>query len=115
MSVIAFRFYEAHILHTEKLTYSCNLNRKGMSNEPRYLDVGCGYGDFLNKIREFIPNATGIEKDARIFYIFNMPIPDHIKIVDAHWGIDQKHDLIFVGWMDPGVDFRDAVVPPKLM
>jgi hypothetical protein len=82
---------------------------KAVSNEPRYLDVGCGYGDFLNKIREFIPNATGIEKDARIFYIFNMSIPDHIKIVDAHWGIDQKHDLIFVGWMDPGVDFRDAV------
>ena len=82
---------------------------KAVSNEPRYLDVGCGYGDFLNKIREFIPNATGIEKDARIFYIFNMSIPDHIKIVDADWGIDQKHDLIFVGWMDPGVDFRDAV------
>jgi SAM-dependent methyltransferase len=82
---------------------------KAVSNEPRYLDVGCGYGDFLKKIREFIPNATGIEKDARIFYIFNMSIPDHIKIVDAHWGIDQKHDLIFVGWMDPGVDFRDAV------
>jgi len=38
-----------------------------------------------------------------------MPIPDHIKIVDAHWGIDQKYDLIFVGWMDPGVDFRDAI------
>src|ERR1044072_6595190 len=82
---------------------------KAVSNEPRYLDVGCGYGDFLNKIREFIPNATGIEKDARIFDIFNMPILDHIKIVDARWGIDQKYDLMFVGWMDPGLDFRAAI------
>jgi len=82
---------------------------KAISNEPTYLDVGCGYGDFLNKISEFIQNATGIEKDFRIFYIFNIPIPNYIKIADAHWGIDQKHDIIFVGWMDPAVDFRDAI------
>ena len=61
----------------------------------RYLDVGCGYGDFLNKIREFIPYAIGIEKNARIFYIFDISKPDHIKIVDAHWGIDKKYDPHF--------------------
>ncbi|HEY7110349.1 MAG TPA: hypothetical protein VH415_13050, partial [Nitrososphaeraceae archaeon] len=33
---------------------------KSISQQPRYLDVGCGYGDFLEKIREFIPTATGI-------------------------------------------------------
>ena len=82
---------------------------KAVSNNPRYLDVGCGYGDFLNKIREFIPNAIGIEKDANIYYIFNIPKPDFIKIADAHWGIEQEYDIVFVGWMDPGEDFRDAV------
>ncbi|MDQ5831007.1 MAG: hypothetical protein M3269_01925, partial [Thermoproteota archaeon] len=25
-----------------------------------------------------------------------------------HW-IDKKYDLIFVGWMEPGQDFRDAI------
>src|SRR4030066_1445095 len=36
---------------------------KSISPKPKYLDVGCGYGDFLEKIREFIPAAIGIEKD----------------------------------------------------
>ena len=80
-----------------------------VSNDPKYLDVGCGYGDFLDKIREFIPNAIGIEKDPRIFYNFQIPKPDYIKIADARWDIDRQYDVIFVGWMDPGVDFRDAI------
>ncbi|HET7345355.1 MAG TPA: hypothetical protein VFJ05_05750 [Nitrososphaeraceae archaeon] len=82
---------------------------KVISNNPKYLEVGCGYGDFLKKIREFLPNALGIENDAGIFYSCNMPKPDYIKIADARWGIDQKYDIIFVGWMEPGVDFRDIV------
>src|SRR5919202_5301653 len=82
---------------------------KAISNNPKYLEVGCGYGDFLKKIREFLPNAQGIEKDAGIFYSCNIPKPDYIKIADALWGIDQKYDIIFVGWMEPGVDFRDTV------
>src|SRR5919199_4063155 len=75
---------------------------KAVSNEPKYVDVGCGYGDFLKKVREFLPDAIGIEKDARIFYNFNSPKPDYIRIADARWGIEQKYDIIFVGWMDPG-------------
>jgi SAM-dependent methyltransferase len=82
---------------------------KAVSNEPKYVDVGCGYGDFLKKVREFLPDAIGIEKDARIFYNFNSPKPDYIRIADARWGIEQKYDIIFVGWMDPGTDFTDAV------
>jgi SAM-dependent methyltransferase len=82
---------------------------KAISNEPKYVDVGCGYGDFLNKIREFLVNAIGIEKDARIFYNFNIPKPDYIRIADARWGIEEEYDLIFIGWMDPGVDFTHAV------
>jgi hypothetical protein len=82
---------------------------KAISNEPKYIDVGCGYGDFLNKVREFLVNAIGIEKDARIFYNFNIPKPEYIRIADARWGIEEEYDIIFVGWMDPGVDFTNAV------
>ena len=82
---------------------------KSISPEPKYLDIGCGYGDFLDKIREFIPDAIGIEKDGGIFYEFNMVKPDYIYIKDVSLDLNQKYDLIFVGWMDPGVDFRKAV------
>ena len=82
---------------------------KSISPNPRYLDVGCGYGDFLGKIREFIPDAIGIEKDAGIFYEFNRVKPDFIHIKDVSLDLNEKYDIIFVGWMDPGVDFRKAV------
>ena len=79
------------------------------NGKPRYLDVGCGNGDFLSKIRAFLPNAVGIDNDARIFYYYRSVKPDYIKIADARWGIDHHFDIIFVGWMEPGIDFRDAV------
>ena len=79
------------------------------NGKPRYIDVGCGNGDFLTKMREFIPNAVGIDNDAKVFYYYNMIKPDYIKIADARWGVDHQFDIIFVGWMDPGIDFRDAV------
>ncbi len=82
---------------------------KAISDDPKYVDVGCGYGDFLIKVKEYLINAIGIEKDARIFYNFNTPKPDYIKIADASWGIEEEYDVIFVGWMDPGVDFTAAV------
>jgi SAM-dependent methyltransferase len=82
---------------------------KSISPKPRYLDVGCGYGDFLEKVREFIPEAIGIEKDGGIFYEFNMAKPDYIHIKDVSLDLNEKYDVIFVGWMDPGVDFRKAV------
>jgi hypothetical protein len=81
---------------------------KEISDNPKYLDVGCGYGDFLRQIRKFIPSAEGIEKDGGIFYSLGLVKPDYIRIADAHW-IDKKFDLIFVGWMEPGQDFRDPV------
>jgi SAM-dependent methyltransferase len=79
------------------------------NGRPRYLDVGCGNGDFLTKIREYIPNAVGIDNDPKIFYYYKRMKPDYIKIADAQWGIDHQFDIIFVGWMEPGIDFRDAV------
>jgi SAM-dependent methyltransferase len=82
---------------------------KAISPKPRYLDVGCGYGDFLEKIREFIPDAIGIEKDGGIFYEFNRVKPDYVHIKDVSLDLNEKYDIVFVGWMDPGVDFRKAV------
>jgi hypothetical protein len=81
---------------------------KSIANDPSYLDVGCGYGDFLKRIREFLPEAKGIEKDAGIFYSLAIPKPDFIEISDARW-INKKYDMIFVGWMEPGQDFREYV------
>jgi hypothetical protein len=81
---------------------------RAVSDSPSYLDVGCGYGDFLKRVREFLPAAAGIEKDAGIFYGLGVPKPDYISIADAHW-INNRYDVIFVGWMEPGQDFRDPV------
>jgi SAM-dependent methyltransferase len=81
---------------------------KSISPEPRYLDVGCGYGDFLEKIREFIPTASGIEKDGNIFYLFQKVKPDYITICDIA-DLEGQFDVIFVGWMDPGTDFRKYI------
>ena len=35
--------------------------------------------------------------------------PDYIKIGDAYNEIEKKYDVIFVGWMEPGVDYRDKI------
>jgi len=81
---------------------------KSVSASPSYLDIGCGYGDFLKHLKEFLPAAEGIEKDGGIFYGLGVAKPEYIRIADAHW-IEKKYDLIFVGWMEPGQDFRDPV------
>ena len=82
---------------------------RSISNKPNYVDVGCGYGDFLNKIREFIPNAIGIEKEISIFYIFQKPRPEYIYSTAIELYETKTFDVAFVGWMDPGVDFREFV------
>jgi hypothetical protein len=82
---------------------------KTISSSPRYLDVGCGYGDFLEKIREYLPDAKGVERNAEIFYACNRLKPGFIDFSDADWDISEMHDVVFVGWMEPGVDFRDRV------
>jgi hypothetical protein len=79
-----------------------------ISSRPSYLDVGCGYGDFLKHVRELLPDAEGIEKEGGIFYGLGIEKPSYVRIEDAHW-INKQYDLVFVGWMEPGQDFRDAV------
>ena len=82
---------------------------KSISCTPTYVDVGCGYGDFLEKIRQYIPNAIGIEKEGNIFYAFKRPRPDYIYLTSIEWLENQTFDLAFIGWMEPGVDFRKHV------
>ena len=82
---------------------------KAISDDPKYVDVGCGYGDFLNKVREYLINAIGIEKETAIFYILGKPRPDYIYHGAIEWFNEQKFDMAFVGWMDHGVDFRQLV------
>src|SRR5688500_6041935 len=82
---------------------------KSISPKPQYLDVGCGYRALLEKIREVIPDAIGIEKYVVSFYEFNRVNTDYIQIKDVLLDLNEKYDVIIVGWMDPGVDFRKAI------
>lgn len=84
---------------------------KAVSDDPSYLDVGCGYGDFLGKVREYLPRARGLEIDSSIFYGLGAAKPEYIDTGDARWlaSDGRKYDAVFVGWMEPGQDYRDAV------
>lgn len=75
----------------------------------KYLEVGCGNGDFLEKVREYLPNAKGIESNIDLFYSIGKIKPDYIEINDVKYGIDEYKDIIFVGWMDPGQDYRNNI------
>src|ERR687893_2615213 len=54
-----------------------------ISSNPSYIDIGCGYGDFLDKVRQLLSNARGIEKDGSIFYGFQISKPDYISLMQA--------------------------------
>jgi hypothetical protein len=81
---------------------------KAISDYPSYIDIGCGYGDFLQKVRLLLPSATGIEKDGSIFYAFHISKPDYIMLMPAE-DLGQPVDVAFIGWMEPGQDFRKFV------
>lgn len=81
---------------------------RSISPQPSYVDVGCGYGDFLKRIREFIPTAIGIEKEAEIFYSFQKEKPEFISVMPVE-AFSGDFDVAFVGWMEPGQDFRKPV------
>lgn len=82
---------------------------KTVAQDPSYLDVGCGRGEFLTKVRNYIPDAIGMELDPSIFYCMGMHVPPYIKIWDPKWGLDHDFDIVFIGWMEPGTDFRDEI------
>jgi hypothetical protein len=79
-----------------------------ISSNPSYIDIGCGYGDFLDKVRQLLSNARGIEKDGSIFYGFQISKPDYISLMQAE-DLSEPVDVAYVGWMEPGQDFRKFV------
>ena len=54
------------------------------------------------------PNARGIEKHGSIFYTFQISKPDYINLMSAE-DLSESVDVAFVGWMEPGQDFRKFV------
>ena len=81
---------------------------RSLSAEPSFVDVGCGYGDLLAKIRAHLPGATGIEKEGGIFYSFQVQKPEYISLIPIE-AFTRQTDIAFVGWMEPGQDFRKEV------
>jgi len=81
---------------------------KSIADYPIYVDVGCGYGDFLAKIRDYLPDATGIEKEGSIFYAFQIVKPDYIHVMPVE-SFHEPVNVAFVGWMEPGQDFRNHI------
>jgi hypothetical protein len=81
---------------------------KAVNDNPSYFDVGCSYGDFLARVREYLPQASGVEKEGGIFYALGAPKPDYIEVTGIEF-ISRPVDVAFVGWMEPGTDFRKQV------
>ena len=83
---------------------------KSLSENATYIDVGCGNGDFLKKIREYLPQSIGIEHNLLPYYLFKKPKPDYIYSIPIElFTYESPFDLAFVGWMQPGIDFRKYV------
>jgi hypothetical protein len=81
---------------------------KAVGENPSYVDVGCSYGDFLAKVREHLPQARGVEKEGGIFYAMQQEKPGYIEIAGVE-SLSEPVDVAFVGWMEPGADFRRHV------
>jgi hypothetical protein len=81
---------------------------KAVNENPSYVDIGCSYGDFLARVREHLPQARGVEKEGGIFYAMQQEKPDYIQIADIE-SLTEPVDVAFVGWMEPGQDFRRHV------
>lgn len=84
---------------------------KALSSNPTFIDIGCGNGDFLGKIRTYLPKALGVEQNLTLFYILNKQKPYYIRSFQLEVLNLKKNsfDIAFVGWMQPGTDFRAHV------
>jgi hypothetical protein len=101
-----FSYRKVDVLRIKSIADAVSNN---LTDSIKYLEVGCGNGDFLEKVREYISSAKGIESNLDIFYSLGKIKPEYIEIKDVKYGIDEFQDIIFVGWMDPGQDFRKNI------
>ena len=72
---------------------------KTIAEDPKVIDVGCGNGDFTEKLLEYLPNTIGVEIDPK--YATKL----FIKCIDIK-DVKEKFDLAFLGWMELGKDYR---------
>ena len=83
---------------------------KALSENAKYIDIGCGNGDFLRRIRKYLPQSIGIEQNLLPLYLLKKTKPDYIYSIPIEFFTNNhKFDLAFVGWMQPGIDFRKYV------
>ena len=83
---------------------------KALSENAKYIDIGCGNGDFLRRIRKYLPQSIGIEQNLLPLYLLKKTKPDYIYSIPIElFTNEHKFDLAFVGWMQPGIDFRKYV------
>jgi uncharacterized ubiquitin-like protein YukD len=83
---------------------------KALSENPKYIDIGCGNGDFLRRIRKYLPQSIGIEQNLLPLYLLKKTKPNYIYSTPIEFFTNNhKFDLAFVGWMQPGIDFRKYV------
>ena len=83
---------------------------KALSENAKYIDIGCGNGDFLRRIRKYLPHSIGIEQNLLPLYLLKKTKPDYIYSIPIELFTNKhKFDLAFVGWMQPGIDFRKYV------
>ena len=83
---------------------------KALSNNAKYIDIGCGNGDFLRRIRKYLRQSIGIEQNLLPLYLLKKTKPDYIYSIPIElFTNEHKFDLAFVGCMQPCVDFRKYV------
>ena len=83
---------------------------KSLSDNPTCIDVGCGNGDFLKRIREYLPKSIGVEQNLLPLYLLKKIKPNFIYSIPIELFIyEHVFDLAFVGWMQPGIDFRKYI------
>jgi hypothetical protein len=83
---------------------------QALSVNAKYIDIGCGNGDFLRRIRKYLPQSIGIEQNLLPLYLLKNTKPDYIHSIPIELFTNTyTFDLAFVGWMQPGVDFRKYV------
>ncbi|HET7644054.1 MAG TPA: hypothetical protein VFK40_11140 [Nitrososphaeraceae archaeon] len=83
---------------------------KSLSDNPTCIDVGCGNGDFLQRIRKYLPKSIGIEQNLLPFYLLKKLKPNFIYSIPIEmFTYEHVFDLAFVGWMQPGIDFRKHI------
>lgn len=75
---------------------------RALSPDPRVIDVGCGNGDLLKRVREYIPGAIGVDVEEK------WTVKPYIRCMDVN-DVKEEFDMAILSWMELGEDYREAV------